>query len=413
MICRDRIEYIEDEAAVTRDYVLQNWRADVVALAAEDGDLLERVSYDPYGIPFGTHPTDITSGTTSGVTGYRMPNGVVDGSDYSVYLALYAATDWRADWDRDGDVDAADHTAYLADHGAASGSWGRGVLSNRENILGYAGYVHEPATGAAGGGHGTMYHVRHRVMHSGLGRWVQRDPAGYQSQATLYSYADANPVRFADESGLCANSTCGASSGDSRHVETGTSVPPTSPKPTPAPYTPTYPGAVCPNPERVELRCYPITGSIRNHCYIYTKCPGQLFGTACRGGPTWSGSGGDVLAAPCGDKTPPGTAIGPEGPLRTACAPFTRSHPDYGKPNESRIDLLPLTTDPAGLISCIQETFRRMDCCSSYHLLPPPGRNSNSAPGTALRRCGVQAEPPEGVEAPGFHENVDVCIAED
>ena len=203
----------ETSGLETREYVLQNWRADVVALAApangtsEDGDRLERVSYDARslsegGIPFGTHPTDLTRGAVGGVTGYGMPDGTLNNDVYSYFLILYGASNWRADWDRDGDIDAADHTAYLADYNAASGSWGRGVLSNRENILGYAGYVHEPATGAAGGGHGTVWHVRHRVLHSGLGRWVQRDPAGYVDGSSLVEYCSGTPVIQRDSSGL-------------------------------------------------------------------------------------------------------------------------------------------------------------------------------------------------------------------
>ena len=213
MICRDRDTDTETSGLESREYVLQNWRADVVALAApavgegEDGDLLERVSYDPYGIPFGTHPTDLTRGAVGGVTGYGMPDGALNNDDYSYFLILYGASNWRADWDRDGDIDAADNTAYTNDKNAASGSWGRGVLSNRENILGYAGYVHEPATGAAGGGHGTMWHVRHRVMHSGLGRWVQRDPERFQygEGMSLYWYGADSPVVMTDwQGGACS-----------------------------------------------------------------------------------------------------------------------------------------------------------------------------------------------------------------
>ena len=207
VICRDQIDNSGDPPTATRDYVLQNWRADVVALAAPDGDLLERVTYDAYGIPFATHPTDLTKGAIGGVAGYGMPDGTLNNDDYFYYQARYAATDWRADWDRDGDIDAADNTAYLADKAAASGSWGRGVLSNRGNILGYAGYVHEPATGSAGSGHGTMWHVRQRVLHSGLGRWVQRDPPEfeYREGPSLYWYGMAAPLENSDPNGTACS----------------------------------------------------------------------------------------------------------------------------------------------------------------------------------------------------------------
>lgn len=206
MIARDRFDNGEDPPAATRDYVLQNWRADVVALANSSGNLLERVWYDPYGVPFATHPTDLTAGSTGATVGYGMPNGTLDSSDSFYFLALYGGTDWRTDWERDGDIDVNDYNAYIADKAAASGSWGRGVLSNKGNILGYAGYVHEPATCGAGGGNGTMWHIRHRVLHSGLGRWVQPDDARLLEQGMArFVYLDGSPMLDHDSSGMCSD----------------------------------------------------------------------------------------------------------------------------------------------------------------------------------------------------------------
>ena len=55
------------EAFDRRVYSCQNWRADVVALVDEDGVLLERAWYDPYGTPNGlpastTAPDTISAG---------------------------------------------------------------------------------------------------------------------------------------------------------------------------------------------------------------------------------------------------------------------------------------------------------------------------------------------------------------
>jgi RHS repeat-associated protein len=211
VIARDRDTNTGSAGFETREYVLQNWRADVVALVApatygdggalvEAGRLIERVTYDAYGIPFATHPTDLTKGAIAATAGYGMPDGVLNNDDYSYFLILYGNTDPRADWNKDGTLSAADSTAFLADYGAASGSWGRGVLSNRQNILGYAGYVHEPATGSAGVGHGTMYHCRLRVHHAGLGRWIQRDPPQFEygEGMSLYWYGAASPIVMVD-----------------------------------------------------------------------------------------------------------------------------------------------------------------------------------------------------------------------
>ncbi len=226
VICRDRDTDPESGGFETRDYVLQNWRADVVALAAADGDLLERISYDPYGVPFATHPTDLTLGATPATAGYGMPSGVLDSNDSTYFTALHGGSDWRADWNRDGSINATDNTVYLADKAAATGSWGRGVLSNKGNILGYAGYVHEPATGGAGGGNGTMYHCRMRVHHAGLGRWIQRDPPQYEygEGPSLYLYGADSPLMMSDWIGGSPCPSCGPGP-----VQSDPVLPPTNP----------------------------------------------------------------------------------------------------------------------------------------------------------------------------------------
>ena len=52
------------------------------------------------------------------------------------------------------------------------GTWGSpGGTSGKENRILYAGYFWDAESG--------LYHVRHRMYHPTLGRWMQRDPAGY------------------------------------------------------------------------------------------------------------------------------------------------------------------------------------------------------------------------------------------
>jgi hypothetical protein len=130
-----------------------------------------------------------------------------------VFLRHSGNTDSR---NRDGTLAAADGTTFLADHGAASGSWGRGALSNRQNILGCAGYMHGPARGAAAARRETIWHVRRCVLHAGLGRWVQRDPPQfeYSEGPNLNWYAACAPLKYLDSQGTsCAPTGCSASPG--------------------------------------------------------------------------------------------------------------------------------------------------------------------------------------------------------
>jgi len=58
----------------------------------------------------------------------------------------------------------------------------------------FAGYRYDTETG--------LYHVRHRAHHPTLGRWMQRDPVGYDDGLHLYAYALTNPVLYIDPMGL-------------------------------------------------------------------------------------------------------------------------------------------------------------------------------------------------------------------
>ncbi|MEI7836470.1 MAG: RHS repeat-associated core domain-containing protein, partial [Planctomycetota bacterium] len=62
------------------------------------------------------------------------------------------------------------------------------------NEILFAGYRYDPETG--------MYHVRNRMYHPTLGRWVQRDPAGYVDGANLYESGVSSPPNRGDPLGL-------------------------------------------------------------------------------------------------------------------------------------------------------------------------------------------------------------------
>jgi len=63
------------------------------------------------------------------------------------------------------------------------------------NRHGYAGYEFEPATALS------LWHVRHRVINSDLGRWMRRDEMGYVDGVHLMAYVSGNPVAYQDPSG--------------------------------------------------------------------------------------------------------------------------------------------------------------------------------------------------------------------
>ncbi|MFO8014091.1 MAG: RHS repeat-associated core domain-containing protein [Phycisphaerae bacterium] len=66
--------------------------------------------------------------------------------------------------------------------------------SDWDNRVLFAGYRFDAETG--------LYHVRHRMYHATLGRWIQRDPIGYAGGPCLYAYVGSQPLSTQDPSGL-------------------------------------------------------------------------------------------------------------------------------------------------------------------------------------------------------------------
>ena len=69
-----------------------------------------------------------------------------------------------------------------------------GTLSAYATEVLYCGYRFDSESG--------LYHVRHRVYHVTLGRWMQRDPQGYVDGMSLYTYVGGNPLSGVDPLGL-------------------------------------------------------------------------------------------------------------------------------------------------------------------------------------------------------------------
>jgi len=75
-----------------------------------------------------------------------------------------------------------------------------------DNEILYCGYRYDPEMG--------LYHVRHRMYHAQLGRWLTRDPIGddhlggeYEDGMDLYQYVKSTPTRFQDGLGLLTHGT--------------------------------------------------------------------------------------------------------------------------------------------------------------------------------------------------------------
>ena len=66
--------------------------------------------------------------------------------------------------------------------------------SSYDNAILYCGYYHDWETG--------LYHVRHRVYHAQMGRWLQRDRIGYVDGMGLYEYVHSAPLALGDPLGL-------------------------------------------------------------------------------------------------------------------------------------------------------------------------------------------------------------------
>jgi len=171
-----------------RHYYAQNWRADVSVIVDNAGDIQEWDKYRAYGVPFLLTPAD------------HNKDGTVTKDDSNAFDADYAAGNLRADLNKSGTITTADQTIFNASYAKAvvGGRWKLSApdIANRK---GYAGYEHD-----GDGGVPELAHVRHRVLHFGLGRWTRRDPMGYVDGSSQLQYANP-PLTQLDPFGLFGN----------------------------------------------------------------------------------------------------------------------------------------------------------------------------------------------------------------
>ncbi|MBX3110316.1 MAG: RHS repeat-associated core domain-containing protein [Fimbriimonadaceae bacterium] len=189
-----------DDAETPGWFALTDVQFSVVALLTPEGRIVERVVYDPYGRGRHHFAADYDG------------NGAVEVPDLNGtygHLTAWFADDMQADWDRNGTTygDVPDIFAFQTDWFAQTGNAvaagqisrryaaGSGINANApDNMIGYCGYVFNPET--------DDYTVRFRHYDPEIGRWLQRDPAGYVDGPSLLQYVHSEPVSEVDPTGL-------------------------------------------------------------------------------------------------------------------------------------------------------------------------------------------------------------------
>ncbi len=189
-------------------YHLTDAMFSTIALIDLSANLVERVTYDPYGLPL-HHPSADLNGD-----GYITSVGnTLAGNDAKAITntnLTYGPRYWGAeiggaytysgvgDIDRDGDIDATD----LGVWGATVATQFPGWLSAVDGVAGFDGYIYDPEV--------AMYMVRYRTYEPSLGRWLERDPIGHAGGRNLYEYLGSSPNTYSDPTGLVACNQDGA-----------------------------------------------------------------------------------------------------------------------------------------------------------------------------------------------------------
>lgn len=185
-----------DSTREERRYLCQNWRADVSVMLTDTGILAEWIKYSSYGVPIA-----LPSGDTDS-------DGDFDATDLAAITGGYEV---RKDANLDGTVDFFDALDAL-DMNNGYATLGRGVLSSprHANRRGYGGYEYDPTFQGA---NRHLYHVRHRVYDTSVGRWTQRDPIGYVDGLNLYQYVTCRPIIYVDPLGQAGLAGCAVGGG--------------------------------------------------------------------------------------------------------------------------------------------------------------------------------------------------------
>jgi RHS repeat-associated protein len=165
-----------------------------VATPGKPGVVIDRIAYSAYGEATRTLRSDVNG---DGFVNKDDYNGVIRSRlNATIGSAGYVV---EADLDRDGKVAQSDYDIAIADDGkSSSGGVGEAGLFAKgvRNGVGYCGYIFNDESG--------LYTVRFRTYSPTLGRWLERDPAGYVDGMGLYEYVRGGPITAMNPWGLCA-----------------------------------------------------------------------------------------------------------------------------------------------------------------------------------------------------------------
>lgn len=174
----------------TSDYALSDLQFSVVALVAGDGTLVQRLSYDAFGEARHQPARDINGDGAVDATDWNIARGA---QNKSIGQTGYNPD---ADWDRNGTVSSTDVSQFGSANYVAAARLGQLAPAGTDFNIGFGGYVFNSETG--------IYTVRfrHYDPSAGLGRWLERDPAGYVDGGNLYEYVQGDPLDATDPYGL-------------------------------------------------------------------------------------------------------------------------------------------------------------------------------------------------------------------
>jgi RHS repeat-associated protein len=171
-------------------YAITDVQFSVVAMIDSAAKLVERNFYEPYGTSKYRYFDDVDGDGDVDATDKTTVTGL---SGMKIYQSGYVAD---ADIDRSGVIDATDASLVSTTTKAALPA---GYISDKafaDNIFGYIGYASDVESDS--------YTVRRRHYAPGVGRWIERDPAGLRDES-LYSYISSRATRARDPMGLCAS----------------------------------------------------------------------------------------------------------------------------------------------------------------------------------------------------------------
>lgn len=190
-----RLDNGSDGTEDGRWYYLTDAQFSVRAVLDGTAKLTDRIRYSAYGM------------ARHGWRGDTDGDGATTLADRSIILGKQGLSIGDAgyspdcDLDRSGTIDSTDASLWAADgfKAALPAGWlaDMNVLtspSGHASPMGDCGYLFNPAT--------QLYTVRFRHYDPGLGRWLERDPAGYVDGMNLLEYLAGTPLMLMDPFGL-------------------------------------------------------------------------------------------------------------------------------------------------------------------------------------------------------------------